>query len=155
MTKPGPWSLIGDNQSFPCDCASPLASLRVPVQHHLRDQWEIRPLFCCRNISNPVPALYHHSFFFFTFFLYISWSAAHSQTHSQKLWHWIRSVWICQSVFGTGWNPRFSLRQINACVWLSHWFKFKNTTAGKYKQMKRPIYSGRRCCFSHETEPQQ
>lgn len=84
--------------------------------------------------------------FFFFFF----------EVAANSTWHWIRSLWICQSVFRMGWDPRFSLQQTDAGVCLSRTgSNLKNTTSGKYKQMKRSIYSGRRCCFPHETAPEQ
>lgn len=104
--KRGPWLLIEDNQSLSCDHASPFTSVWALLW---RDQWQIQPLSFAAAGTFPIPAraLYHQTLFFFSFF-FLSWVAAHS--HAAKLWHWIRSVWICQFVFRTGCNPRFSLQ---------------------------------------------
>lgn len=111
--KRGPWLLIEDNQSLSCDHASPFTSIWALLW---RDQWQIQPLSfaAAGTFPIPAPALYHQT----PFFLLLSWVAAHSQTPSQTLWHWIRSVWICQFVFRRGCNPRFSLQQTG--VWASH-----------------------------------
>lgn len=146
--KRGPWLLIEDNQSLSCDHASPFTSGWALLW---RDQWQIQPLSfaAAGTFPIPAPALYHQTLFFFSFFFFKLGGS--SLTPSQTLT--LNKVSLDLSVCLQDGNQPKIFSAVDGCLGISHWFRLKNTTAGKYKQMKRPIYSGRGCCFSLETTP--
>lgn len=138
--KQAPWLLIEDNQSLCCGRGSPLASV-WELLCSIRDRadsaagtFPIPEMLLPCIIKQSPPTL-------FLFFKLDGSTLSNTQPNTLTL----NKVSLDLSVFRMGRNPRFSLQQTDAGV--SHWFKFKNMTAGKYKQMKRSIYSGKRCCF--------
>lgn len=146
--KRAPWLLIEDNQSLCCGHGAPLAS----VWELIRDQGQIQPslllqehfqsrlLPCIIKQPRPPPPPF------------LSWVAAHCQTRSQTLWHWVRSVWICQS---SGWDATQDFlcsRRMRASHTGSN---LKTRLQGNTSKWNARFILAKDAVFSQETAPQQ
>lgn len=119
--------------------------LHLPLQHHLREQWEIQSISSAAAGTFPIPVLYHRSLFFFFFFKLGGGTLTNTQPKALTLNKVNVDLSVCLQ---DGMEPKiFCAADGRGRLPLSYRLKFKNTTAGKCKQRKRSIYSSRGCWF--------